>query len=232
MTLSRLLRRSGVAVLNYCDQIGWTPDTIILVGMGVEHAETFVFREAWPETNQVGIEPCPDIPLDNFDGELHRCAISDYVGYGSLSWRTRHRDGASLCPIPDAKNKSDVPVTTLDELYQVHQWQGEKLLWLDCEGNELRALSCAENLLDSVHVVNVELTTWREKRCQVPDEWADPRAVHAFLNGEGFIRVANHTIRDAIGQVDAIYARRSLLDKHNAWGLVQCPCQMKCDECE
>ena len=74
------------------------------------------------------------------------------------------------------------------------------ILWLDCEGSELRALRGAEQLLKTVKMVNVEMTP------NPPSiHWPSPNEVHDLLRYRGFYRQCLHTMKG--GQYDAIYVK-------------------------
>lgn len=223
--LSRHLRRNGGAVVQYAAELDWTPTAIVQVGVGLNCHEVGMLREAFPEASFTGYEPSKknfNSVKPNYPGTLHRLALADYTGSGQLNKRPRHADGASLCQIDGAKSAETVVVWTLNRCHQEHGPFYNALLWLDCEGRELQVLQAADDVLPHVLMVNVEITTRTDKRA---GDWCHARDVHGLLNKHGFVRVATHTHRSCIGQADAVYVARSLLELRDAWWMCWCPCQ-------
>ena len=210
--ISKLLRRSGVAVVGVSDLLGWHPDIIVQVGVGRYCQEVNVMRETWPGVSFIGFEPHPETVKglrDSYPGELHECAIADKPGRRKLFFRPRHKDGSSLFPHPTDQGKSlcevDVIVSTLDGACCLPRGCGQILLWLDCEGSELRALQGGEEFVEKVGIINLEMTG------NPPNpEWGDHVETHNWLMGHGFLRQTIHTNRSTRGQYDAIYVRPSI----------------------
>jgi hypothetical protein len=202
---SRLLRRSGVAVGLVVEQLGWRADYVYQVGVGQEHQEVDVLLAEWPGVKFVGCDPmdCKDYP-----GEFHCVAVSDRPGSATLYVRKHHKDGSSFYPAEGiACDKRLVPANTLDGLFPKPQGN-HILLWLDCEGVELRVLQGAESFCCCVEVVNVEITA-----NPVNEEWCSPASVHHWLTEHGFVRQWIHTQRISSGQFDAIYVRPHLFKR-------------------
>jgi FkbM family methyltransferase len=209
MCASKMLRRSGVACGLVCDVIGWRADTVISVGIGYNHQEVDVLKEEWPGVRFYGIEPHPDV-LDRANKEglfdlLFQVAASDRQGTATLHAKRRHADGSSLLKVAEDCREFTVETDTLDAMFPVKVDLGRLLLWLDCEGNELKVLSGAVKLIERVRVVNVELTAGP----QSPD-WCSTVDVHRRLVGLGFYAQWTHTHRITDGQLDCIYVRPEL----------------------
>jgi len=201
---SRLLRRSGFAVEVTAERLGWKPDFVIQVGIGIHHKEVHVLSEQWPNTKFLGFEPHPDLrdSMKDYPGVVRQIAISDTQGSAVLYSKSRHKDGSSILPFNDGnkvRKEIVVQTDTLDNQISKSGWY-ESLLWLDCEGSELRALQGADELLKSVKMVNVEMT---------PDppsiHWPTPNEIHLFLQEHEFYRQYIHTMKG--GQYDAIYVK-------------------------
>jgi FkbM family methyltransferase len=211
--VSRLLRRSGVAVGIIVELLNWKADHIYQVGVGQYHQEMDVLREEWPDVIIEGFEAFPAIVKarkDYYPGKLHSVAVVDKKGPVKLHVKRKHKDGSSLFEfVEEDKLRETITVEgdTLDNL-KPDGPEGEKiLLWLDCEGSELMALQGAERFCKRVEVVNVEMTAYPPGR-----GWANPFQVHRWLVEHGFVRQWIHTQRTSAGQYDAFYVRRKLFD--------------------
>jgi len=215
MTTSKILRRSGKAVVQYLNLTEFEPTLIVICGVGVHHGEIFEMREAWPDIELYGFEPHPNTYKavnDTFPGRLFPCAISNEVGLRILYSKSKHKDGASLFQKIIEKDRLEceefeVDVTTLDRLFKsIHFANRNGLLWLDCEGNELAALEGGKQFIEHcISVVNVELTGKPRS-----EGWSKPLDVHNKLVEYGFLQAWIHTTRSCIGQVDSIYVRKEL----------------------
>ena len=212
---SRILRRSGTAVVEYLRYLEWVPKVVFAVGVGGKHQEIDVMREEWSDFYLYGFEPHPDIYAsvnETFPGRLHRYAISDYTGRGMLHAKSSWKDGSSL--IPKTQNSEDykeipVEVTTLDDMLCIMPSDAPGLLWLDCEGSELAALKGGEKFLveKNIEVINIEQTA-RPRG----DDWPTPYVVHCWLTEHGFYQAWTHTHRTVIGQFDSVYLRGDIFD--------------------
>jgi len=205
---SKYLRRSGVAVGLIAELLGWKATEIWQVGVGLYHEEMEVLKQEWNLASEqiIGFEPNPDTfrrIMDVYPGQLVNTALSDFVGYGNLSFDSRHKDGSTLKGLYHAKTSEQVPITTLDAVGK-NVKQG-CLLWLDCEGSELDVLKGGKGFLSKVDVVNVEMTG------KPPGEgWSRPVEVYQFLKMRGFRLQHVHTQRTTAGQFDAIFVRSGL----------------------
>lgn len=208
---SRILRRSGKAVVEYCQLIDWEPTFVFIVGIGSHHQETDVMKEAWPEVSLIGFEPNPKIyslVKDTFPGLTYPCAISNKKGKSTLytSKKVRMDTLSTLLKRDRDCHKIEVETDTLySYIHLVIENQG--LLWLDCEGSELNALEGASYLIEHIQMVNVEMTGNPRE-----DKWCKPIDVHNWLVDHGFLQCWIHTTRAVIGQYDAIYVRREIFD--------------------
>ncbi len=204
--VSKLLRRSGVAVGLEAARLGWIPTLVIQVGIGKYHQGMHVLKEEWPDIEIIGFEGHPGIAnsIDDYPGEIREVVISDIYGDAKLYEKHRHKDGTSIFPFKDdvkISKEITVQTSTLDVEMQDVNFDGrEVILWLDCEGSELRALRGAEQLLQNVKMVNVEMTP------NPPSiHWPTPNEVHSVLRDAGFYRQCLHTMKG--GQYDAIYVK-------------------------
>ena len=214
MTRSKatLLRRSGVALYNVANSLGWSPTVIFQAGVGRYCKEVEVFREAWPDADLIGFEPHPEIAksIDYRPGLLIGKALARNVGWTKLFYDPAHVDGASVYgdPSNDRLQEIAVEVNTLDNYHAKASWKrdGDRvLLWLDCEGSELDVLIGGEKFVLQTDVINVELTGKPSR-----PGWPDPVEVNRWLLNHGFLLQYVHTQRTAIGQLDAIYVRPKL----------------------
>ena len=217
---SKVHRRSGNAVVEYCKLLEFNPDLIVMGGVGMRHHETEVMRENFEGFELYGFEPSPEICKsikDKFPGYLTDKALSDQIGseilYVSRSWK----DGSSFYK---KKNDGDqnktrpvsVLTTTLDDFFSHHMMSFENeecLLWLDCEGSEALVIRGGKKFIKNhVKVINVEMTGKPRNK----GGWASPYEVHLELVKLGFYQVWTHTHRSVIGQFDAIYVDEDHFD--------------------
>jgi len=210
-------RRSGSAFFEYIHEIGFIPKTLVMAGVGISSNEGIAFKEMWPKSELIGIEPNPHSCQgirETWPGALFERALSTTDNqlvdlHFSHSWK----NGSSLIQ-PEAKPGSrshTVPVKTmtLDSLIPFSKKvQKDKdrtyALWLDVEGSELSALKGGVELLKQTGAINIELTG----RPRSPG-WVSPMEVHSFLSSNGFVQVYIHTIRTVRGQFDAIYVHET-----------------------
>lgn len=209
--VSRVLRRSGVAIVQVAEALNWIPDIVYQAGVGLNCQEVDVMRECWPDVKFVGFEPHPDTFRSlslKYPGVLVQTAVGSTTGYGTLYAKRRHRDGSSLARLyvtdkDPSFDEIQVQVRTLDEI--VGRPTGKILLWLDCEGWELQALQGATRFIQSVDVINVELTGAKQG-----DGWSDMADVHTWLLQREFFALVHHTQRLCAGQVDSVYVKPHL----------------------
>ncbi len=213
--VSKLMRRSGIGLGGIVERLNWQPDVMVQVGVGLNHQEIDVFKEEWPGLEIVAFEPHPKVYKSihkGFPGTLYQLALSDKDGSKSLYFRKRHKDGASFHKHkPKEGNECEsvkVSVSSLDHCFPSGPPNNKRvLLWLDCEGSELNVLKGGENFVKKVDVINVELTA--KPRMET---WCRTKDVHNWLISHGFIRQWLHTLRNCIGQYDAVYVKSSLFD--------------------
>ncbi len=211
---SKLMRRSGIAAVHISKLVGFAPKTVIQVGVGMYWEEVDCIKEQWPDVYFVGFEPNPVLfkKLDGgkYPGLLYSCAIGDATGEATLYFRKRHKDGSSLYQLYAKEGEETheviVPVEKLDDFFHLRTVRTKPvLLWLDCEGSELKALQGGREVIKSVDMVNVEMTG------KPPgDGWCKPQDVHDLLIEYGFHLQYVHTFRTASGQYDAVYVRPHL----------------------
>lgn len=218
--VSRLARRSGVAVVQIAEQLWWTPSIVLHVGVGLQHAEAFIMkRECWPAITLHGYEPHPQTYEDikaSYPGQLRQMAIGNHIGEVEFYSPSQHRDGSSVFRRADNDSKYTVPMSTLDALYP-DGLGGRCLLWIDAEGNDLAVLEGATKILPEVDMINIETTA-----C-VPPGWADATQIDRWLREHDFRRQWVHTQRIHVGQQDCIYVRTKIFDP----AICPCPCQLE-----
>jgi len=215
---SKFLRRSGIAVGLMMEQLNWVPELVVQVGIGFFHEEVYALRDEfeiilgeksrlmkreWPNTTFLGFEAHPDSAkkIKDYPGEIRNKAISDRSGTVKLFSKRRHKDGSSLeifnADIEDVQ-ELEVACSTLDK--EVEYEGNNALLWLDCEGSELKAMQGGLDFLKRVKVINIEMTPNPPSSC-----WPSTVDLHEFISQQGFYRQWIHTLRN--GQYDAIYVR-------------------------
>lgn len=222
--VSKFIRRSGISVCLIADLLEWVPDLVIQVGVGVNPEETAVFRDAWPEHDLIGFEGHPTVyetALKSYPGQLFNFAIGDRDEAVEMWTPPRHKDGSSIFKHEGMENLSSCKtwMKTLSQVIPINWVQDRQvLLWLDCEGCELKVLDHGRDVLKHVAVVNVELTAK-----PISKAWCDSNQVHDLLLEAGFKRQWVHTQRTSAGQCDAIYVRPELFKAE----FCCCPCQIE-----
>jgi hypothetical protein len=70
------------------------------------------------------------------------------------------------------------------------------LLWLDCEGAELRALAGCAGIVDRIAAINVEVRTAEQARRHYPQDstFTNDEAVGAWLEANGFSVILTHNV--------------------------------------
>ena len=211
---SLLSRRSGIGICNILTFLNWYPEVIHQVGVGVNAEEWQCLDFLCDQPEFFAVEPHPQSFLnlqEKYPGEMLPIAFSNYCGSGTLYWRNRHKDGASLLPhegtIADGYDQSvPIIVRQLDKVWEPVP-DKKSLLWLDCEGTERKVLDCATEFLKHTDMINVELTS------NPPGlGWDTPIQIHEILHRFGFVRQFFHTTKAYAGQVDCVYVKRKLFD--------------------
>lgn len=211
--VSRIFRRSGNAVVEYLNHLGWKPLHVIMVGVGGHHEEVQVMREAWAADFELyGFEANPLIFKDlqqNFPGFAYHYAVGNSdAAKVPVYFKGNWKDGTTTVPQSDSWNCELVPAVRLDRAPLPSFNSAEGLLWLDCEGGELNALVGGQQFIaDHIKVINCEMTG----RPTVGG-WPTAQAVHYWLISHGFYQAWTHTIRPRLSQFDAIYLRGDLFD--------------------
>lgn len=225
------MRRSGIASVHISKLIGWRPKTVIQAGIGLNWQEVDCFVEQWPDVQFEGFEPNPllikklEKAEHQYPGNYYPCAIGDKNEEGVLSFRRRHKDGSTLNRLDSREDeptqKVGVKIRTLDSLFpDYHILTKPILLWLDCEGYELKALCGGKKLIQHVDMVNVEMTGKPNG-----DGWCKPWEVHRKLIDDGFVLQYIHTFRSSQGQFDAVYVRPNMFKLEYSCS----PC--RCEDC-
>src|SRR3990167_6467231 len=221
--VSRLARRSGVAVVQIAELLQWRPDIIYQVGVGLQHAECFIMRdECWPEVKIIGFEPNPTTYheiFESYPGTLYPYALGNEVRDSvSFYQPDKHRDGSSLFRRAANDVAYLVPMSTLDTLFPDGPGYPNCLLWIDAEGNDLAVLDGAQKFLNGVQFINIEVTGTPSG-----PGWASPGVIQDWLNSRGFRCQWSHTQRIHVGQMDCIYVREELINPDICF----CPCQIR-----
>lgn len=224
--MSKLLRRSGIAVYNIGELLGWRPDCCYHIGIGLEFREVEVMSEGWPGISYWGCEPMPaaaELARQRYPGAVYEVAITNEANKKvPIYWRKRHANGASLCAPRETLTELSsamVKTQTIDTLFGKPAGK-HALLWLDCEGSELAAMEGGTEFIKDVEVINVETTADGER---LGAGWADQVAIHHKLIEMGFYRQWIHTQRNHVGQVDVIYVRPHLFEPK----IGCCPCDVE-----
>lgn len=206
---SKILRRSGTAVTQYLQMVGFEPRQVFMAGIGGHHEEITVMREEWPQMELYGWEPNPGTFAhlrESFPGILFHEALWSSKGSLTMHCRKNWKDGTSVHqPVTDDWGSFEIQAGTLDGHNWVPDTYGRSaLLWLDCEGSELEVLKGGPLFLAKrVGAINIEMTS-RPRM----GGWPLPLEVHEWLAERDFFQAWVHTIRPSIGQFDSVYLHR------------------------
>ncbi len=205
-------RRTGSAFIEYLHEMGFIPNALYIVGVGVSPDEAIAFKEQWLNTLVVGWEPNPfsfEGLVSTFPGVLVNAAVSNEIGVADLHFRHAWKNGSTLLQSTE-KSRYDQAVKTrlmrLDDTLSIDVPQNS-ILWLDCEGSELNVLKGAEEFLKNIQVINVEITGRPRGK-----DWCKPIDVHKFLKERGFVQMYIHSIRTVRSQFDAVYVRKEIVN--------------------
>lgn len=145
--------------------------------------ETLDFKSAYPKAKIIAFECDPNcIPIckKNIAGTditLIEKAISDHAGTAEFHVSPDSGSSSLLGTVFPESKKIRVPMSTLkDELEEA-----PTVLWLDAEGGELAILKGAQDLLDGVSIINIEVRFKRTLKDQ-PLYWD----IKKFLYSRGF----------------------------------------------
>lgn len=183
---------------------GGAPGALYDLGVGPK-TEWRTLSRKYPTMRCFGCEPLPSqyeqLIQAGFPGPLAQVAIGDREGTQLLHYSPTDVKVASLFPVPYAAATCEVKVWTLDRFDENMGQPDRILLWMDIEGSELAALRGGPRLLASGRVRWINLEERRNGH-QPAEGWCDPKELHAYLTGSGFVRVADYnrhpTHQDAI----------------------------------
>lgn len=215
--IPRWLRRSGFALVKLSGHLGWRAERLVEVGVGMKFKEVLVFSELWnlKPDQIIAFEAHPGLfkrIKPEFPGKLIEVAVSDKQGTSVFFSKKCHKEGSSLYPLTEGRHCKEIVVNTntLDNLMSGESdfLKGDStLLWLDCEGNELKVLHGSEGFINHIDVVNVELTANPSH-----NDWSSPVDVHNWLREHGFYLQWLHTQRSDGGQSDGVYVKEHIYD--------------------
>jgi len=214
--MTSVFKRSGVAVCEIAEALEWKPDWFIQVGVGMRYDELSVMMKAWDLKDIVGFEASPTTCKhirDDYPGTLVEVAVSDVADDVVVFYeKVKHMNGSSMYPMMvEQKTKvRKVKTNTLDNMLCnpcMYDTSKEFLLWIDCEGNELKVLKGAEEVVKYVDMINIEMTMSHARV-----GWCDSVEVHQWLMEHGFYLQWTHTQRMSDGQYDGVYVTSKLFN--------------------
>lgn len=218
MRLGYDLRRADTAGWNpesLRQRSGVTPHTIIDVGVGPGTAGLY---DAYPNAFLVLIEPLKEFEgrlkrlLRGREGEYLLTAVGAHQGTVTIhadhdlpaqsSINSRSASTANSNSVEDR----EIPVTTLDKLYEQRQWPRPIGLKIDTEGYEHLVVQGASRLLLDTEFVIAEVSV--SKRFENSYSFAD---FIALMHSQGFVA---HDVLDAprtpegqLGYLDMLFVR-------------------------
>jgi len=197
-------------------------DTVCDVGSR-DGGDAIRFRTALPDARIVAFEPNPgnhdvmrnDQRLVQAGIEVHPVAVAESDGVAQFfvvpadySTSDFQRGLSSLYQRPaerDPQTPVSVRVTRLDTFFAHRPPQMRLALWIDVEGKACEVLEGATGILDTVHIIHVEVET---APIIAPGQrlYAD---VRALLDARGFVEIAASRPH-GIEQFNVVFIPRSL----------------------
>lgn len=182
--------------------------------------DTLKLLAKWPNASIITLEPDP-LSYQKLHATVHEHAniqafnfAVDSVSGPSDFFHSDINDGASSLLEPELHftNYAAGPVfevqrITLNDFCQENKIDRFDLMWLDLEGNELRALQGALSILERVKIIYTETNWMRFRKGTV----LYPELL-AFLTQHGFNLLA-HWWDDSYCQGDAIFLNTRFMDK-------------------
>ncbi len=158
--------------------------------------DTERMSQFWPEGSIYAFEPSPPSfeKLVEKTKNLHNVtrynlALSDYIGETSFYMCTDNPGASSTLPPADwftlykfIKTPITVACSTINEWATLSNIKHVDFMWLDMEGNELKALQHASKILNTVKVIYIELNN-KEFRTGTPHY----NTVRRWLEEQGFV---------------------------------------------
>lgn len=179
-------------------EYGISPDTMLIVGVGI-CPESRIVREAWPGTRFLGIDPHERARL--FGGLLVRFAALDRSGPVRFNLRKHYWQASSIYAWGTGQQHA-VQSIRPDELAPL--CGRSVLLWLDCEGAELRALGGSQRILERSCAVHVEVSPHPFRG------WCNQQQIDTHLAVRDFVLMKIHG--DSGQMHNRTYLARRLID--------------------
>lgn len=157
--------KNHVTALTCCwfmRQDGYTPKTLLNVGVGKTSPELDIWLWLLPETRLLGIDPRWS-PRGYWTKLKRVPQVTVAVGDGSRSGATYcgHCRSITCHDQSHADKFSQVTVTTLDRVVEEHACEPPFFIWMDIDGSEYEALAGATETLKQTGWLNVEFSDTR-----------------------------------------------------------------------
>lgn len=189
-------------------------DPVILEAGGHFGEDTIRMKSIWPKATMHVFEPLPSSFNKMFGNTRHLskvfcypCALTNFSGKTDF-YVDVVNNGASSIGYPVKWNESEfdktplqVPCVTINEWATCTGVSKIDFMWLDMEGQELSALLCASNVLDTVKAIFTEISfvPIREDSCSYKD-------LKKFLESKGLYEVWKSCSGGRFG--DALFVRK------------------------
>jgi FkbM family methyltransferase len=203
--------RSLVEFCGYLSERGMAPKTVIDVGAAWGTQELLT---SFPKAYHILIDPVPlyktrlELLLKKYQGEYHPVALSDSPGRTHMRVLAGGELGAALAT-ESCKNTIEVPVDTLDNLFNNRTLDSPILVKTDCQGYDMHVMRGGKDFLKRVDVAVCEVNMFHPTgRPDLPD-FGDTIETMRHLGFAAYDIVSYQTrpFDDALGYVDIIFAR-------------------------
>lgn len=210
--------------LRHVKSLGFDPKVCIDVGAG---NGTGVIYEAFRSAKHIAFEPIPDFHdrltrrLENFDHEIHHCALMDKDGTLEILRMNKNLYGSTLMHKRDSGDDDllKVPTRRLDDVMANREINGHMLLKTDCQGADLLVIKGGHKTLQKCDVVIMEVSLFSFWGDHHPDFFE----IVSYMNNKGFVvyDLLDGLFRpsdNALGQIDIAFVKRDgFLRKSRKW---------------
>lgn len=207
-------RRTNGEMYSFISSFGFSPPTIIDVGVGYGTQELY---SAFPQSKLVLIEPLQEFEdamkniLSNRDGEYIIAAASNKNGTAVFNKHLHQLDASSLLkeqtgPETDGEQVS-VPLIKLDDYISSKNFEFPYLLKIDVQGAELDVIEGAHNILNNCEVIVLEVSLFEFLK-ESPQFYE----VINFMHRKGFVPYDiipgwTRPLDGALGQIDIAFVK-------------------------
>jgi FkbM family methyltransferase len=201
---------------------GWTPGTVIDVGACYGTPELL---HGFPDAYHILFEPVAELEarmkviMARFKGEYHMVALGAAEGVLPMAVPEGNVEGSTLA-VRGGENVREVPIRTLDAVFEGRDLPGPILLKTDCQGYDLDVMKGGVGFLDRVDLVVMEVNMFHPAGKR---ELPDFGEIVGWMRDRGFsvYDIISYQVRpfdNALGYVDLVFVKTDgPFRKHHRW---------------